>query len=155
MIQVNLQNTTRQKFIPAQKKFQQWINKASKHISKKMPKYSEAIDIIIVGEKKSAYLNKRYRKKTGSTNILSFHYLQQPGIPPLSLGDLVICAKLVQKEAKAQGKTIESHWAHLTIHGFLHLLGCDHETKTDAKKMERLETKIIIDFGFKDPYCIK
>ena len=96
-----------------------------------------------------------YRNKNKATNVMSFPVDSINDGDTDILGDLVICAAIVVKESQEDNKDEIMHWAHLTIHGFLHLLGCDHETKTDAKKMERLETKIIIDFGFKDPYCIK
>ena len=109
----------------------------------------------IVDERESAALNSRYRGKRGPTNVLSF------GVEPPSgaidgdlwpLGDLVICAAVVQREAREQGKPARAHWAHMVVHGVLHLKGFDHETAAEAKTMEAREREILAALGFKDPY---
>lgn len=102
--------------------------------------------IRVVNKKESAALNKRYRGKQGATNVLSF-----PCESPL-LGDLVICAPLVKQEAREQEKTCKAHWAHLVVHGTLHLLGFDHLKNKEALKMEKLEIKILCQLGFDNPY---
>jgi probable rRNA maturation factor len=103
----------------------------------------------------SADLNARYRGREGPTNVLSFpadadlpHAPDEPGL----LGDIVICAPLVAAEAEAQGKPAEAHWAHLVVHGVLHLMGYDHEAETDAEIMESRERRILAGLGFDDPY---
>lgn len=101
--------------------------------------------IRIVSKKESATLNKKYRHKAGATNVLSFP-------ADMTLGDLVICAPLVKQEARVQGKIAKAHWAHLVIHGTLHLLGHDHIKNKDARKMEALEIKILDTLGFDNPY---
>jgi len=101
--------------------------------------------IRVVSKKESAALNKKYRHKTGATNVLSF-------TADMTLGDLVICAALVKQEAREQQKTGKAHWAHLVVHGTLHLLGEDHIKKKDAIKMEALEIKILHALGFGNPY---
>jgi probable rRNA maturation factor len=109
----------------------------------------------IVDEEESAALNSRYRGKRGSTNVLSF------GTEPptaaidgelLPLGDLVICAAVVQREAREQGKPVPAHWAHMVVHGVLHLQGYDHETSAQAATMEARERELLAALGFPDPY---
>ncbi|EKD76838.1 MAG: hypothetical protein ACD_42C00578G0003 [uncultured bacterium] len=147
MMQVIINNTTPKK-IPTKKKFQSWVNAAT---PKKIPQTE--IHIIVVNEKKSAALNKTYRHKKGPTNILSFFYNKAPGISNASLGDLIICESIVNKEARAQQKTLTAHWAHLTVHGMLHLLGYDHIKEKDAAIMEKLEITILKKLGIKNPYA--
>ncbi len=108
-----------------------------------------------IGNKESANLNEVYRKKSGATNILAFPAAPIPGLPPdqlVALGDLAICVPILEAEAQEQGKTQQAHGAHLIIHGLLHLLGYDHQTQADALEMEELETNIMLDLGFADPY---
>ena len=110
------------------------------------------LSVRIVGRARSRSLNLRYRHKDRATNVLSF---AGAGIAPDGrsfLGELVICAPLVALEARAQDKTLHAHWAHLTIHGVLHLLGFDHERATQARKMAAREIQILDRLGFSDPY---
>jgi probable rRNA maturation factor len=103
----------------------------------------------------SRTLNQRYRDRDRPTNILSFAYTALPGLPPEQLGDLVICAPLVATEAKAQHKPAHAHWAHLIIHGILHLRGYDHQTAADARVMEAQERQLLQQLGYSDPYTIE
>lgn len=150
---VNLQKNDKNAKIPSKKKFQLWINITSSFVPDFRIKndYSE-VTICIVDKKESSKLNWNYRSKKGPTNVLSFSYSPIPNVPNDSLGDLVMCAKLIAEEAKEQKKTLESHWAHLTIHGILHLLGYDHNNKKEAKIMEQMEIQILQNLGFSDPY---
>jgi len=109
------------------------------------------ITVRIVDARESAALNARYRGKRGATNVLSFSHEPPPGQPGLA-GDLVICAPLVTREAAAQEKRPRAHWAHMVVHGILHLRGYDHVHETDAKVMEALETRVLKRLGFADPY---
>lgn len=109
--------------------------------------------IRIVGEAEGAELNSRYRHKPGPTNVLSFPAELPVGVPMTVLGDLVICAPVVTREAAEQGKTAEAHWAHMVVHGCLHLLGHDHGQETEAQAMEALETRILAGLGYPDPYA--
>lgn len=115
-----------------------------------------SITIRLVDRRESATLNKRYRNKAGATNVLSFPAELPAGLPLAALqhelGDLVICAPVVAREARAQYKTIQAHWAHMVVHGCLHLLGYDHIKKQDASTMEALEIKILGQLGFDNPY---
>lgn len=119
------------------------------------------LTIRITDEAEIAELNQRYRGRSGPTNILSFPFEPPPGIDPTEsafagmsalLGDLLICAPLVQREAAEQDKSETAHWAHLVVHGTLHLLGFDHMTAAEAASMETLETGILGALGFPPPY---
>lgn len=115
--------------------------------------YPQAAEMTIrvVDEAESSVLNERYRRKSGSTNVLSFPFTAPPGVATPLLGDIVICAPVVLREAVIQGKTPEAHWAHLTAHGVLHLLGYDHE-EAQAEIMESMEIRILAELGYPDPY---
>lgn len=106
----------------------------------------------IVDREESAELNSTYRGKAGPTNVLSFPFEAPSGVDINLLGDLVICAPVVFAEAEAQGKTAEAHWAHMVVHGVLHLRGFDHIDPADAEIMESRERDILATFGFPDPY---
>jgi len=106
----------------------------------------------IVDEAEITALNYRYRGKDGATNVLSFPYQPLPGVESGLLGDIVICAPVVAQEAVAQSKSLEEHWAHITIHGVLHLLGHDHQQAEQAGQMERLEAQLLGQIGVADPY---
>lgn len=112
------------------------------------------LGIRIVGETEAAELNHHYRGKQGPTNVLSFRADLPEVIPLRLLGDIVICAALVRSEARDQGKRERAHWAHLIIHGTLHLLGYDHVNSTEAEQMEALETEILMSLNFPAPYDV-
>jgi probable rRNA maturation factor len=106
----------------------------------------------VVGTARSRSLNSRYRRKDKSTNVLSFSGAGPSPDGRNYLGELVICAPVVAREALAQGKSRESHWAHMTVHGVLHLLGFDHERDAEAAKMTAREIQILDQLGFSNPY---
>lgn len=106
----------------------------------------------IVDEVEIATLNATYRHTSGPTNVLSFPFEAPPGVPLPLLGDLVICAPVLEREARAQGKTLEAHWAHMVVHGCLHLLGHDHLCAGEAAVMETREIEILSTLGYPDPY---
>jgi probable rRNA maturation factor len=113
------------------------------------------LGVRVVGTAESRRLNARYRGKDKPTNVLSFAAPASPavrGAGPLPLGDLVICARLLRHEARAQGKSLRAHWAHLIVHGALHLIGYDHERARDARRMERREITVLKRLGFANPY---
>ena len=113
------------------------------------------VSMRLVDEPEMTELNKTYRKKSCSTNVLSFPAGEVEGLPadvPRLLGDIVICAEVVRTEAAEQGKDVADHWAHMLVHGTLHLLGHDHETDAEAVEMEALEARILSHFGVPDPY---
>ncbi len=118
-----------------------------------------AVTLRIVDTGEGTALNQRYRGKPGPTNVLSFPFEPPAGLPPealddlgAELGDLVICAPVLRREAAAQGKTLAAHTAHLVVHGTLHLLGYDHQDAVEATAMEALESTILSGLGFATPY---
>ncbi|CAD0323005.1 MULTISPECIES: rRNA maturation RNase YbeY [Xanthomonas] len=138
--------------LPSAVSFRKWVAAALKG------RIREAdLAVRIVDEKEGCSLNHHYRGKDYATNVLSFPAELPEGLPkgvkmPL-LGDLVICAPVVAREAAEQGKSLASHYAHLTVHGTLHLLGWDHEDDKEADAMEQLEREILADLGIDDPYA--
>ena len=108
------------------------------------------IAIRIVDTEEGQQLNRDYRQKDYATNVLTFDYTQEP----LVTADLVLCAPVVEREAREQNKSLEEHYAHLLVHGTLHAQGWDHETSpADADEMEAYETAILQELGFADPYA--
>lgn len=110
------------------------------------------LTVRIVDEEEGSELNQRWRKRAGPTNVLSFPSTGLERIAPTLLGDIVICAPVVKREAQHQRKALCAHWAHMVIHGTLHLLGLDHIEEQQALIMEQLETEILGRLGYADPY---
>lgn len=135
--------------LPASASFRRWVEAALRGAKRR--KRTE-LAIRIVGESEGRTLNRDYRGKDYATNVLSFPVELPPEIVLPLIGDLAICAPVVQREAAEQGKLPRDHWAHLTIHGVLHLLGYDHIEDAQAQTMEALETRILAGLGIADPY---
>ena len=112
------------------------------------------LTVRIVGVDEITDLNTRYRHKTGPTNILSFPFEAPPGVELNLLGDLVIAAPVVVKEAQEQHKTEMAHWAHMLVHGTLHLLGYNHQAPAEAEDMEAREIRILQNLGYSNPYLL-
>ena len=110
------------------------------------------VTVRIVDEEEGSELNQRWRKRVGPTNVLSFPSTGLEQIAPALLGDIVICAPVVEREAQHQRKALRAHWAHMVIHGTLHLLGLDHIEEQQALIMEQLEREILGRLGYADPY---
>ncbi|MCG8370797.1 MAG: rRNA maturation RNase YbeY [Proteobacteria bacterium] len=113
------------------------------------------VSVRIVGVDEIRALNRDFRSKDEPTNVLSFPAGSVAGLPdglPVALGDVVVCAPVVRREAGEQGKTVRAHWAHVLVHGTLHLLGYDHVDEREAVEMEALETRILAAWGIPDPY---
>ena len=106
----------------------------------------------VIDEQESRALNLRYRDHDDPTNVLSFPVKLPPGVETVVLGDLAICAPVVEREAREQRKEPKAHWAHMVVHGMLHLAGYDHEMASDAAAMEALEIELLSAMGFADPY---
>jgi probable rRNA maturation factor len=136
--------------LPAAAQIRQWVEAT---LAGRCP--DAELTVRIVDRDESSQLNMTYRHRSGPTNVLSFPLQGPPGVPMPLLGDIVICAPVVLDEARAQGKTAEAHWAHLVVHGTLHLLGYDHHEPLAAHRMESLETQILQDLGYSDPYVLK
>lgn len=110
------------------------------------------ISVRLVDMEEMSELNQRYRGKNGPTNVLSFPADLPPGLNHPLLGDIVICSPVVRSEAAEQGKSEQAHWAHMTVHGTLHLLGYDHIAEDEAQAMETMETAILASLNFRCPY---
>ncbi|WP_297485931.1 rRNA maturation RNase YbeY [uncultured Photobacterium sp.] len=133
--------------LPTEAEFQQWLNAAV------IPFQADAeVTIRLVDEQESHALNLEYRGKDRPTNVLSFPFEAPPEIEMNLLGDLIICRQVVEAEAIEQQKPLNAHWAHMVVHGSLHLLGYDHIEDDEAEEMEALETEIMQNMGFVDPY---
>ncbi len=135
---------------PAVDDIQRWVEAALKYEQQD----NVELSLRIVDEAESAALNKQYRGKDSPTNVLSFGCELPAEIELNLLGDLLICAPVVMREAKEQGKTEQAHWAHMIIHGVLHLLGFDHLSATDAQNMEQREIAILAQLDFANPYTL-
>ena len=138
-IDICIQDTLHKKKVLKLKDCKLWLNTIFKKDSN--------ITIRIVGKKESESLNYNYRNQKKPTDVLSFMLSENPLI-----GDIVLCHPLIKNEAKSQNKKIRDHYAHLLIHGYLHLLGYSHEKQSDADKMERKEIQILQKNGFQNPY---
>ena len=110
------------------------------------------LTVRVVGEEEMVKLNRRYRGRNQPTNVLSFPIESLPGIHTDLLGDIVVCGPVVDREAAIQHKSPIGHWAHMVVHGLLHLFGYDHESDQDATAMEALETSVLEGLGYSDPY---
>ena len=133
--------------VPAATSFRRWAAAAAQGRIKRAD-----LAIRLVDAKEGRALNRHYRGKDYATNVLSFPVELPEGVTLPLLGDLVICAPVVAKEALEQGKPLNAHYAHLTIHGVLHLLGLDHEDDREAEAMEQIERDILATLGLPDPY---
>jgi probable rRNA maturation factor len=136
--------------LPTEAQLRQWCQAAFSEAN-----YTSSSELVIriVDEAEGADLNQRYRHKPRATNVLSFPFQEDFAETTLDLlGDVVICAPIVFREAKLQHKEPQAHWAHLVIHGVLHLLGYDHQTDSQADIMEKLEIRILKGLGYPDPY---
>jgi probable rRNA maturation factor len=146
-LDLEIQYATKSQSLPTTDEFRLWVTAAL------AGRRSEAeLAIRLVGDEESRRLNKKYRGKDKSTNVLSFPAdFPAEMVSPL-LGDLVICAPVVLRESEEQGKTANAHWAHLVVHGVLHLLGYDHQDADEATAMESLEKEILSGMNLPDPY---
>jgi probable rRNA maturation factor len=148
-IEVDVQYAAGRKGMPSEKEISTWVKAA-------LAGRADGGQIVIrlVDEAEGRDLNERYRGKRGATNVLSFAFDGPNVIEPPLLGDIVICAPVVVREARAQGKALRAHWAHLVVHGVIHLLGYDHERARDAAIMEAIERDVLASLGYPDPYEI-
>ena len=137
--------------LPTLTQLQTWVSAAITAGSGQTRDEAE-LTVRIVDADESQSLNGQYRGKDKPTNVLSFPFQNPPGITLPLLGDLIICKAVVEKEAIEQDKQLLSHWAHMLIHGTLHLLGYDHIEQKEAETMERIETNLMIKLGYSDPY---
>lgn len=148
-ITLDLQLASSAANLPAAAEVQQWLDAAI------LPFQAEAeVTVRIVDNAESQQLNLTYRGKDKPTNVLSFPFQCPPGVELPLLGDLVISAPVVEAEAAEQGKSLTAHWAHMVVHGSLHLLGFDHINDDEAEEMETEEVTILQQLGFPNPYLL-
>lgn len=155
MYEIIIQRAIVAKSLPTTIKFKHWVTTTLKNtVKNKIP--SAELTIRIVDKNEMTELNSTYRHKNKPTNVLSFPFdmPEECDEDTLILGDIVICAEVISEEAREQEKKLEAHWAHMVVHGTLHLLGYDHEKESDADIMESEEIKILAALGFNNPYCI-
>ena len=144
---VSVTREVRAGWMPPLRDFRLWADTV---LGSSAPK--REISVLLVGERRSRALNARYRGRDRSTNVLSF---PAPAVATRSsgaLGDLVICPAVLRAEAREQRKDVRSHWAHMVVHGLLHLLGYEHERERDAQRMERREVRVLRRLGIANPY---
>jgi probable rRNA maturation factor len=159
-LRVSLQVVARRPWAPAPVAVRRWARAAhaagletlSPRARKSLPAGRAHLCVRIVGRAESRRLDRDYRGKDKPTNVLSFPASAAERDADAAIGDLVICAPVVAAEAKEQGKALDAHWAHMVVHGTLHLLGFDHVSARRARVMERLEVEILGRFRYPDPY---
>lgn len=139
---MQVQYATEMTNLPSTQQFKRWARNTLRVDSQ--------ITLRIVDEAEGRALNKTYRGKDYATNVLTFPLAEEPHL----MGDIIICAPVVAKEAAEQGKPLEAHYAHLTVHGVLHVHGYDHEIEEQADLMESIETEIITKLGYANPYLV-
>jgi len=151
-VQVDVQNACDDDTVPGAPTIKSWIESA---VAAAGIAVDTEVSVRVVSPEEILALNSGYRGKDKPTNVLSFPVGEVAGLPddmPQPLGDIVVCAGVVRDEARQQGKDIADHWAHMLVHGTLHLLGFDHESDSDAADMEALESRILSDRGLANPY---
>ena len=153
-VSVDVQIASESDSIPDTEEIESWLTGA---VRRSLQKGDLEISIRIVDEIEGRRMNKRFRAQDKATNVLSFpaELPKWPVDTPKILGDIVICGPVVEREAREQGKQVGDHWAHMLVHGALHLLGYDHESDEDAQLMESLETELLAKRGIADPYAIR
>ena len=146
-IKVNIQRATKTRNLPSNQRIRTWV-----HVTLEGRVQQAELTVRMVGTREATRLNQEWRRKKGPTNVLSFPADDRHGLAPGFLGDIVLCAPVIVREAMQQGKSPDAHWAHMIIHGTLHLIGYDHKKPAETRKMESLEIKILAAMGIADPY---
>ncbi|MBC7786791.1 MAG: rRNA maturation RNase YbeY [Methylophilaceae bacterium] len=139
---ITFQNVSTEENIPAKNDFKKW--------AKSSLRIDTEVTIRIVDADEARSLNHEYRGKDYATNVLTFSLTEEPHL----MGDIILCAEVIAQEALMQNKPLIAHYAHLTVHGILHLHGYDHETEAQAGLMESIETQIVTKLGYANPYLI-
>ena len=151
---ISIQCVSRLPHIPSERQFKKWIDAALIHVSAsvKKPKVQSAeLTLRIVNAAEGRNLNSAFRGKDYPTNVLTFVYHEKKS--PMLIGDVVLCAPIVAREAREQGKMLAAHYAHMVVHGVLHLSGFDHESDREATIMEAQEVIVLAALGFTNPYA--
>lgn len=150
---IDVRFAARKPWTPSSRKLADWVRAAlARGVSADRSRVPLIVSVQVVGTRRSRALNARYRGKDAPTNVLSFAGAGRLPSGERDLGEIIICAPVLAREARAQRKARSAHWAHITIHGVLHLLGLDHQTSREARNMETLETQILETMGFSNPY---
>lgn len=152
-VDLSVQRASRAAHVPSDALFRRWVRAAlAGHAAG-----PASLALRVVGPAAMQALNRDYRGRDYATNVLSFPFEAPPGVvlPVRELGDIVLCAQVVAREAREQGKAVRDHWAHLTVHGVLHLLGMDHMTRRDATRMEGAEIAVLEGLGIANPYIAR
>jgi probable rRNA maturation factor len=137
---LSVQYAVRARGLPSPTQFRRWARAALERNAR--------VTVRVIGNGEARMLNRTYRGRNYPTNVLTFVMREQPSLE----GDLALCAPVIAREARAQRKSAAAHYAHLVVHGVLHLQGYDHENELEARVMERRETRIVTQLGFPDPY---
>ncbi len=140
LLELSYQNAAKPLYVPSRRQFKRWVQAALR--------VDTRLTIRLVGTEEGKALNAAYRGKDYATNVLTFPLSEVP----LLMGDIIICAPVVAREAAEQGKPLLAHYAHMTVHGVLHLHGYDHEVQAQAELMEAMEIAILTQLGFANPY---
>ena len=148
-LEVDVQRACDAPGVPGSGRITRWARAAAEAVRS----HDASLCVRIVDETEGAELNRSFRKRDGATNVLSFPFDAGSHVRPPLLGDVVICAPVVAREAREQGKALDDHYAHLVIHGVLHLLGHDHGDEDQAALMEGLERRVLAGLGVADPYA--
>lgn len=152
-VQLDIQNAVDEDIEPPSTSLMhEWVRSALSDLELTSSLPTVEMTIRIVSEAEMQDLNERFRKKSGPTNVLSFPFTADIELETPLLGDLVICASVVEREARQQHKSSQAHWAHMIVHGTLHLLGYDHMTESEAQEMEAEEIRLLQQLGFSNPY---
>ena len=146
---LDLQIAWRRERVPGSDKLRDWVGAALQG-----RRESAEVAVRVVGTEEARELNRGYRGQDKPTNVLAFPADLPGGLGVDLLGDLVLCGPLVEKQAIEQEKDLEAHWAHLVVHGTLHLVGFDHQTEAEAREMETQEVEILSNLGYPDPYAL-
>jgi probable rRNA maturation factor len=141
-LSIQIQYASELSGLPTKQQFKRWARNTLRVDSE--------ITLRIVDEEEGRALNKAYRGKDYATNVLTFALTEEPHL----IGDIILCAPVIAKEATEQGKSLEAHYAHLTVHGVLHMHGYDHEIEEQADLMESIEIEIVTKLGYANPYLI-
>lgn len=146
-IKVNIQRSSKSPHTPTNQKIRKWVETALAGKRRR-----SEVTLRIVNIKESQQLNEKWLRKKGPTNVLSFPADNSGISGHKQLGDIILCAPVISREAAQQGKSLVAHWAHMVIHGTLHLIGYDHIKPAEIRKMENLEIKILASLGYANPY---
>lgn len=147
-LQLALSSDIEEYWQPSESDFQHWTNLFTKYVELPFLNDAAEVSIHISNQQQSQQLNHDYRSRDKPTNVLSFPYADEPDL----LGDLIMCAQVIDNEAQQQNKTRQAHWTHMTLHGLLHLAGYDHQTDQQAEIMEGLEIQLLNKLSLPNPY---